>query len=277
MKLLAISDLHVGFPANARAVAEVPAHPDDWLILGGDIGETEAQLETTLATLAPRFRQLLWVPGNHELWAVDKAGPRGVAKYERLVEVCRRWSVLTPEDDYPVFTAEHERFLLVPMFLLYDYTFRPDHIPPEAAVAWAVESGVLCSDEALLDPSPFASRSAWCHARCRDTAQRIEAAQQASGLRTVLINHFPLLQAHARLPAIPRFQVWCGTRETEDWHRRFRAAVVVSGHLHIRQTQHLDGTRFEEVSLGYPERQWQPDRGVEPYLREILPARELQL
>jgi len=65
--------------------------------------------------------------------------------------------------------------------------------------------------------------------------------------------------------------VWCGTRRTEDWHGRFAARVVVSGHLHIRTTRFRDGTRFEEVSLGYP-RQWQQRRGVHAYLREILPG-----
>ena len=56
------------------------------------------------------------------------------------------------------------------------------------------------------------------------------------------------------LPLIPRFTIWCGTRRTADWHRRFRAAAVVYGHLHPK-LRLLDGVRFHEVSLGYP-RQW---------------------
>ncbi|MET0387515.1 MAG: metallophosphoesterase [Polyangiales bacterium] len=274
MKLLAISDLHVGFPANAAALDGMPARPDDWLILAGDIGETVGHLESTLAALAPRYRQLVWCPGNHELWAVGQEGLRGVAKYDALVEVCRRYSVLTPEDDYAIFDpgAGAERFLIAPLFLLYDYTFRPDDIAPERAVAWAAESGIMCADEARLDPTPFASRSAWCHARCAWSEERLARATAETGLRTILINHFPLKQSLARLPAVPRFQVWCGTRLTEDWHQRFRAAVVVSGHLHIRQRCELDGTRFEEVSLGYPERQWNPARGIAPYVREVWPA-----
>jgi hypothetical protein len=47
--------------------------------------------------------------------------------------------------------------------------------------------------------------------------------------------------------------------------------AVVSGHLHIRSTRHLDDVRFEEVSLGYPP-QWNAARGVGAYLRQILPA-----
>jgi hypothetical protein len=87
----------------------------------------------------------------------------------------------------------------------------------------------------------------------------------------VLINHFPLKRQLVRLPRIPRFSVWCGTDRTEDWHQRFRAKVVVAGHLHIRTTDWIDGTRFEEVSLGYPN-QWRSRQGMEAYLREILPG-----
>ena len=75
----------------------------------------------------------------------------------------------------------------------------------------------------------------------------------------------------AVLPRIPRFSIWCGTRRTEDWHVRFRAHAVVYGHLHIRNTSFRDGVRFEEVSLGYPPN-WNPQRTVESYLREILPG-----
>jgi len=180
--------------------------------------------------------------------------------------------VLTPEDEYVVWEGEGGPHLLVPMFLLYDYTFRPDHVPPEYAVDWAAQAGLRCADEELLDPAPYASRAAWCAARCDWTEQRIEQALRDHDLPTVLINHFPLKQTLARLPAIPRFMVWCGTRRSEDWATRFRAAVVVSGHLHVRRTEFVNGTRFEEVSIGYPHRQWRVARGIDGYLREILPG-----
>ncbi len=85
----------------------------------------------------------------------------------------------------------------------------------------------------------------------------------------MLISHFPLREDLIRM-RIPRFRIWCGTTITEQWHTRFNVAVVVTGHLHVPRTVERDGVRFEEVSLGYP-RQWRPARGVEPYLRQILP------
>ena len=91
-------------------------------------------------------------------------------------------------------------------------------------------------------------------------------------VRPILINHFPLRRELARLPAIPRFSIWCGTRLTESWHQTYRARVVVSGHLHLRSTRWLDGVRFEEVSLGYPRQRSSEPRAIEHYLREILPG-----
>jgi hypothetical protein len=50
-------------------------------------------------------------------------------------------------------------------------------------------------------------------------------------------------------------QLWCGTSATEDWHRRFGAAAMVYGHLHIPRRIWHDGVPFDEVSLGHP-REW---------------------
>jgi predicted phosphodiesterase len=269
MRLLAISDLHLGFGENRRAIEALAARPDDWLILAGDTGETIGHLEFACRTLAPRFARIIWAPGNHDLWALpgDSPGLRGDARYERLVTTCRRYGILTPEDPYPLWPGDGPAVMIAPLFLLYDYSFRPDDVPDADAVKWASESGVLCADERYLHPDPHASRRAWCQARCRETEARLEAVPP--GLSLVLVNHFPLRRDLVRLPAIPRFSIWCGTRRTEDWHVRFPVRVVVSGHLHLRATDWRDGVRFEEVSLGYP-RQWQRALGAGAYLRTIL-------
>ena len=271
MKLYAISDLHVRYERNRRALLSLPAYADDWLILGGDVGETLQDVEFALATLTPRFRQVLWVPGNHELWTLpsDPSGLRGEAKYRALVALCRTYNVLTPEDPYACWNNGVTRYVIAPLFLLYDYSFRPDHIAEAEAVHWAMQADVLCTDEQVLSPHPHLSRQAWCERRCQVTEARL--AQFPTQYPLVLINHFPLRRDLVRLPKIPRFSIWCGTRRTELWHKQFNVAVVVSGHLHMRATDWRDGVRFEEVSLGYPQN-WKQERGIAGYLREILPG-----
>ena len=274
MKLYAISDLHLANAPNREALAELPAQPDDGLILGGDVGETEAHLHFALELLRPRFRMLFWVPGNHDLWTVqsDPQLSRGDGKYRRLVEICRQYGVYTPEDPYqrwPNFDGGPD-YLIAPLFLLYDYTFAPPDIAPEDAVDWAAESGILCNDEVVLHPDPHSSLPAWCKARLAYTEPRLAAAAN-TGCRLVLINHWPLREDILDLRRIPRFSIWCGTKATEDWHRRVPVEAVIYGHVHIKGTHFRDGVRFEEVSLGYP-RDWHRPAGVKAYLRQILPS-----
>lgn len=269
-RVYAISDLHVSHPQNRRMVETIPAHPQDWLIVAGDVGETPEQLEWVLRTLSGRFRKLAWVPGNHELWTLpnDRVQLRGDRRYRYLVEVCRNLGVLTPEDPYPVLESGGVEFVLAPLFVLYDYTFRPEGTTREEALARAFRSGVMCTDEFLLHPDPYPDRADWCRARVEWTAERLEAVPAEYPL--VLVSHFPLRRDLAHLPRIPEFALWCGTTQTEDWHRRFRAAVVVMGHLHIPGVRMRDGVRFEEVSLGYPGDWGRPGRSG--LLREILPG-----
>lgn len=279
MRLYAISDLHLDYADNRAALFQLPDCPNDWLALVGDIANTPEGLESALLILEKKFAQLIWVPGNHELWSISPERKlAGCARYASLVDLCRRHGVITPEDAFPIWQGDGGPHLLAPLFLLYDYSFRPDDVPFEQAIGWAAESGVSCVDEALLHPDPYATRSDWCHARCEISEKRLDAAVSAHALPVILIAHYPLKRQLARLPLIPRFSIWCGSRRTEDWHLHYRARVVVSGHLHIPSTRYLDGVRFEEVSLGYP-RQWRVRQrmrgwGIADHLRQILPTPE---
>ncbi len=271
LRLWALSDLHVSHPENREALARLPARPDDWLILAGDVSHGAQRLEQCFAQLTPKFRQVVWVPGNHELWTIPDAAPglRGVALYEHLVAVARTHGVLTPEDPHPVVELPDGPVLIAPLFLLYDYSFRPGHVRRDGVVRWARETRAVCSDEVMLHPDPFPDRDSWCAARCEDAAARLASAP--ADLPKLLVNHYPLEERHAVLPRIPRFTPWCGTRRTRGWHRRFNACAVVYGHLHIRDTHWLDGVPFQEVSLGYPG-QWDRTRGIGAYLREVTLA-----
>jgi 3',5'-cyclic AMP phosphodiesterase CpdA len=275
VKLYAISDLHLNAPENRQALKALPAHPQDWLIVVGDVDENPRRFRAAMALLATRFAKVVWTPGNHDLWTLsyDASAPRGLFKYNQLVTVCREVGVLTPEDRYARWPGSDEPVYIAPIFTLYDYTFRPEGVAVETAVRWAAESGIECADETLLHADPFTSRAAWCASRCRYTERRL--AETAVHGQLILAGHFPLRQDLIELPRIPRFSIWCGTRRTEDWHLRYPVTAVVYGHLHMRASTNRDGVRFEEVSLGYP-RHWDQSYGLAGYLRQILPVSELR-
>lgn len=178
--------------------------------------------------------------------------------------------MLTPEDPFPVWNGSGGPVRIVPLFLLYDYTFRPEGTATkEEALALAYKTGVVCSDEAVLYPDPYPSRDAWCAARVTLTEGRLRELPR--GIPNVLVSHFPLTRAPTLVLKYPEFAQWCGTELTADWHVRYHAEAVVYGHLHIPGTTWQDGVRFEEVSLGYP-KELEVYPGRPRMLRQILPA-----
>jgi 3',5'-cyclic AMP phosphodiesterase CpdA len=274
-RLLAVSDLHVTHPENRAIVQRLrPEREGDWLIVCGDVSETLADIGWALGLLSERFAKVVWTPGNHDLWTPPDEEPRlrGEQRYQRLVDICRGLGVLTPEDPYPLWDGVDGPLIVAPLFVLYDYSFgRNIARTKEDALALAHRAGVVCSDEFLLHPNPYATREAWCEARVTHTEARLEAC--APDIPLVMVNHFPLIDAPTRVLFHPEFAQWCGTTRTADWHRRFKTAAVVYGHLHIPRTTWHDGVRFEEVSLGYP-REWHRRRSRKPVLRSIVPLPE---
>lgn len=272
-QLLAISDLHVSHPDNRRLVEGLRSgSPDDWLIVAGDVAEQVADIEWVLATLRQRFATVVWVPGNHELWTTsgDPVQLRGEARYRHLVAICRRIGVITPEDEFPVWTGAGGPVRIAPMFLLYDYTFRVEGADTiEESLALAYQAGIVCTDEYFLHPDPYPSRQAWCRDRVAVTERRLAACDPDTPL--VLVNHWPLIREPTRILRYPEFAQWCGTELVADWHVRFNTAAMVYGHLHIPRTTVYDGVPFLEVSVGYP-REWR-ERGLPaPLLRPVIRA-----
>lgn len=275
MRLWAIADLHLAAEINRGALDALPSYGDDWLILAGDIAEREEITAEALSLLSSRFGKLIWVPGNHELWTDQRPGAvarKGEARYRHLVDLVRAAGAVTPEDPFPLWPrpVEGRPVYIAPLFLLYDYSFRPDDVPLEGLKDWVREQHAVPVDELLLDPEPYPDRPSWCAARCADAEARLGALPEEAF--TVLVNHWPLREELIRIPRVPRFRPWCGTRRTADWHRRFRALEVVSGHLHTRRSDIVDDTHFHEVSLGYP-RQWEQSKGVSAYLKDVTPGR----
>jgi predicted phosphodiesterase len=278
MRLFALGDIHISYKFNEEALHQLSPtdYLNDALILCGDIGEKLSHLRTAFSLTTDRFKTVFWVPGNHELYTLpnDETGLKGERKYKECVSVANEYGVITPEDEYVTWHGEGGPVVICPIFALYDYSFRPEGVTREGALEWAAEEDVCATDEALLWPEPYGTRDEWCRALVERTEARLKKASE-TGMKLVIINHWPLRQDLVRIPRIPRFSLWCGTKLTEDWHTRFNAKVVVTGHLHVRRTDHIDGVRFEEVSLGYP-KQWEDARewgkDINGMLREILPG-----
>ncbi len=267
--LFAISDLHLNYRENRQFAETLKAeHQDDWLAVAGDIAHGMDDVLAFLSTMRGRFAHVLFTPGNHDLWSLGDGSPRGRERYLRLADACRRIGVLTPEDPFPLWPDPAGPIAVAPLFVLYDYTLRPEGTSKEQALAAAYAAGVVCTDELRLPPDPYPTRDAWCADRLIETQARLGALPPDT--RTVLIAHWPLHPHPVSRLRYPEFSIWCGTRHTEDWHQRYRAVASVHGHLHIPLTEDIDGVRHEEVSLGYPRERAARTRPIRYGLRRIL-------
>lgn len=242
--LWAVSDLHAAVKANRPRVDDiVPADPSDWLIVAGDVAERTELVVQIMATLVQRFDTVIWVPGNHELFARGTDRYKGREKYTDLVNRLRGLGVITPEDPYPVFGG----VTVVPLFTLYDYSFRPPTTTVEEALAAAKKNEIMFTDEVAI--APFADIRAWCWDRLAYSTRRLSRIDGP----TILINHWPLVQEPTDKMWWREAALWCGTRHTRGWATRYNAETVIYGHLHMPGVHTVEGVDHVEVSLGYPD------------------------
>lgn len=245
--LWAVSDLHVTFAENQATVDRLaPQHPDDWLIVAGDVAEKIPDVVRTLASLKQRFRTVIWVPGNHELFNRRTDRINGKARYRALVGELRAIGVLTPEDDYPVFHG----VTVCPLFSLYDYSFRRLGLTARQAIDRAT---VKLDDELAI--APYVDVEKWCAERVEYSEDRLNEVRG----ETILVNHWPLVVEPTHRLREPDIALWCGTTKTRHWPTKYRARMVIHGHLHIPVETRVDGVSHVDVSLGYPF-EWRPNR-----------------
>jgi len=119
MRVFAVSDLHVDHEANARWVQDLSLseYRDDVLILAGDLSDSADLVCATIEALAKRFKQVMFVPGNHELWVVRHQ--KTLDSFEKFEHLCQR----LPECGALMSPWQCEELAIVPLFAWYDFSF----------------------------------------------------------------------------------------------------------------------------------------------------------
>src|SRR6186713_2723152 len=119
MRVFALSDVHVDFDENAQWILGISKldYQDDVLILAGDLTHKQPLLEWCLSTLAVRFKRVLFVPGNHDLWVLGESQEK--TSLQKFMEVAA--SVEASGASMQPFVRGAAR--IAPLFSWYDYSF----------------------------------------------------------------------------------------------------------------------------------------------------------
>ncbi|RDZ28507.1 metallophosphoesterase family protein [Lysobacter silvisoli] len=240
MKLFAISDIHIDYPDNARWVDNLSDmdYRDDILILAGDITEDSSLLAWCLGRFAAKFRQVLFVPGNHDLWVRREAADMcSLRKFEHVMAIAEDSGASSRPYSYG-------DTLVVPLLGWYDYSFGKPNSDLSMlwmdfrACRWPDGIGPEQVTEHFLKMNPQT------------------LPQDARRNRVVTFSHFL-----PRIDLIPFFvpasmhylNPVLGSSGIEGQLRALGADTHVYGHSHINRRVSIDGVTYINNAFGYPQ------------------------
>ncbi|HEX8617963.1 MAG TPA: metallophosphoesterase [Thermoanaerobaculia bacterium] len=237
MRVFALSDIHIDYDANAKWVGNLSLseYQDDVLILAGDVTDTLRLLDWCLREFARRFKQVLFVPGNHDLWVIrDDRGKNSLQKFE---EVCA--AVESSGASMQPFRARGVSIL--PLLSWYDYSFGEP--TAELRAMWM-------DFRACRWPSALKERDIAPHFAALNETRVSPPAD-----KIITYSHFL-----PRIDVMPAF-ISCagkmlypilGSDLLDRQVRSLNADIHVYGHSHVNRHVTIDGVTYINNAFGYP-------------------------
>lgn len=237
MRLFALSDVHIDFEVNAKWIASISAadYRDDVLILAGDVAYTLRLLDWCLCTLATRFKKVLFVPGNHDLWVIEES--REQTSMQKFEDV----SAIVESSGASMQSFSERGIAVVPLLGWYDYSFgEPSE---ELKSTWA--DFTACRWPFGFGVKQIAAQFAALNAK------HIVASDD----KVITFSHFL-----PRIDIMPRFipkdvkllYPVLGTTLLENQLRLLNSSIHVYGHSHLNQKIAIDGVSYINNAFGYP-------------------------
>lgn len=242
MRVFTVSDLHVDHEANRQWLAQLSERDfrDDALILAGDVSDRPDRLRACLEALVRRFRQVLFVPGNHELWVVrDAPALDSLQKFDAVRHLAR-------ECGATVDAWQRGPVRIVPLQSWYDYSFGP----PAGALRAAWNDFQACRwpdgwDAARITQHFLALNEPLL-------APRVAVP----GELLISFSHFlPRIDVMPeRIPPDKRILYpVLGSAALGEQVQRLQPAMHVYGHSHVNRRVRLDGIEYVNNAFAYPQ------------------------
>jgi predicted phosphodiesterase len=237
VRVFALSDIHVDYEVNARWIANLPVgeYRDDVLILAGDVTDALQLLDWCLTTLTARFRKVLFVPGNHDLWvARDGRDKTSLQKFADVTAVAESAGACMTS-----FRADGVS--IVPILGWYDYSFGE---PGEALKAMWMDY------RACRWPSGFEAGEIAAHFQAlNDTPAKGDADT------VITFSHFlpriDLMPAGLSSDDRLLYPV-LGARRLDGQLRQLQSDIHVYGHSHLNRSREIEGVTYINNAFGYP-------------------------
>jgi predicted phosphodiesterase len=241
MRVFALSDIHVDYGVNARWIADlsVADYQADVLILAGDVTHHLRMLERCLGTLVKRFRKVLFVPGNHDLWVIPQDSRKN--SLQKFDDVCR----VVESSGASMQPFRRRGMSIIPLLGWYDYSFgQPSD---ELKAMWM-------DYRACRWPGGYTDKDVAEHFATFNDKHAVPP-----GDMVITYSHF-LPRIDVMPGFIPRtskllYPILGSARL--DWQlRRLNATIHVYGHSHVNRNVKIDGVSYINNAFGYPSETW---------------------
>jgi predicted phosphodiesterase len=238
VRVFALSDVHADYEVNAKWIAclSMADYRQDVLILAGDVSDRIEKLDWCLGALAARFRKLLFVPGNHDLWVVrDRRHMTSLQKFEEVRAVVE--SSGASMDPY-----RESGVAIVPLLGWYDYSFgQPSD---ELKSIWM-------DYHACRWPGGFGAGTVAAHfAALNDGADTTDADM------VITFSHFlpriDVMPAYISAKNRLLYPV-LGCTRLDTQLRGLNSKMHVYGHSHLNRNVRIDGVCYVNNAFGYPQ------------------------
>ncbi len=120
MRVFALSDIHVDYQENRSWLLNLSSseYQEDTLILAGDVSYSLDAIKEALNSLLEKFKNLFFVPGNHDLWIRRSVFSNSLEKFQSLLDMCRSIGVHTRPAELKHRSA-NDSVWIVPLFSWY--------------------------------------------------------------------------------------------------------------------------------------------------------------
>lgn len=236
MRVFAISDLHVDYEENFRWVLSLSNsdHTNDILIVAGDMTDLTNIMSKAFQALRKKFLEVLYVPGNHDLWVIRNKEKDSFARLKTISQVAQDTGVTTGP-------YHNGSLSFVPLQGWYDYSFGQPN--GKLASCWADFRACVWPDN--QDEKTLTSFF------LKQNLDLLNIRNQT----IITFSHFmPRIDIMPSfIPMERRFTYpILGTELLDLQIRQLNPSIHVYGHSHLNLEIHKDNIHYINNAFGYP-------------------------
>jgi predicted phosphodiesterase len=237
LRIFTISDIHIDYKENAKWLWGISKNDfiEDVLILAGDVCSNMQTVIKAFVSLKNCFKEVLFIPGNHDLWSNRKTNERNSFENFDLIKTIAGNCGIIME---PV---HFKSVSIIPLLGWYDYSFGE----PSAELY-----------DMWVDYTACRWPDGYDENKITKTFISMNSVYQKKADETLIsFSHFV-----PRIDVMPYFipqnkkilYPVLGTLLLEKQIRKLNADIHIYGHTHVNNNVTISGVEYINNAYGYP-------------------------